>query len=62
MEVRVPLASEGRRRRPLSSEERRDADQWYVCADCGMRLRRGLLSAIWHVCPGCGGRMALAAA
>jgi len=51
MEVRVPLPS----------EERRCADQWYVCEGCGMKLRRGLLSAIWHVCPGCRGRMALAA-
>lgn len=51
MEVRVPL----------SSEERRSADQWYVCEGCGMKLRRGLLSAIWHKCPGCRGRMALAA-
>ena len=62
MEARVPLPTEGRRKRPLSSEERRSADQWYVCEDCGMKLRRGLLSAIWHRCPGCQARMVLAQA
>ncbi|HUU55100.1 MAG TPA: hypothetical protein VMY87_09285 [Armatimonadota bacterium] len=51
MEVRVPLSSEGRR----------SESQWYVCGGCGMRLRRGLVSAIWHRCPGCRGRMGLAA-
>jgi len=51
MEVRVPLSSDGRR----------SASQWYVCESCGMKLRRGLLSAILHRCPGCRSRMALAA-